>query len=124
MGKILTVARREIAGYFFSPLAYVVGALFLCVCAFKFAVPPGFWAGSREMFILVPHQEASFRSLFEMMGLALTVAAPLLTMRLVADEVRSGTIETLMTAPSPTRKSFSGNFSACWRSIWPCWPAR
>jgi len=110
MGKILTIARRELAGYFFSPLAYVIGALFLCVCAFKFAPPPGFWAGPREWFILVPHQQASFRGLFEMMGTAMTIAAPLLTMRLVSEEYRSGTIETLMTAPVTDTQVILGKF--------------
>jgi ABC-2 type transport system permease protein len=110
MRKIMTLARREMAGYFFSPLAYVVGALFLLACGFKFGPPPTFWSGSREMFILVPHQEASLRGLFEMMGLAMVVAAPLLTMRLVAEETRSGTIETLVTAPITDAQVILGKF--------------
>jgi len=110
MKKMLSIARREMAGYVYSPLAYVVGALFLCVCGFKFAPPPAFWAGSREAFILVPHQQASLRPLFEMMGLAMTVAAPLLTMRLLSDEVRSGTIETLLTAPVTDTQIILGKF--------------
>jgi ABC-2 type transport system permease protein len=110
MKKILTIARREMAGYFFSPLAYVVGALFLCVCGFKFAPPPAFLSGSREWFILVPHQQASLRSLFEMMGLAMVVAAPLLTMRLISEETNSGTIETLLTAPVTDTQVILGKF--------------
>lgn len=108
--KTLSIARKELAGYFFSPLAYVIGALFLCVCAFKFISPPGFWMGSREFFILVPHQTASLRSLFEMMALAMTVVGPLLTMRLVSEEFRSGTIETLMTAPVTDTQVILGKF--------------
>ncbi len=110
MSKVLTIARKEIAGYFFSPLAYVVGALFLCAVAFKFAPPPAFWTGSREWFILVPHQQASFRALFEMMGLAMTVVAPLLTMRLISEEYHSGTIETLMTASVTDAQVVLGKF--------------
>jgi ABC-2 type transport system permease protein len=110
MRKILTLARRELAGYFFSPLAWVVGALFLCACALKFCPPPAFWSGSREAFILVPHQQASLRGLFEMMGVAMVVAAPLLTMRLVAEEVRSGTIESLVTAPITDTQVILGKF--------------
>lgn len=110
MAKIFTIARRELAGYFFSPLAYVIGALFLCACAFKFAPPPAFWTGSREWFILVPHQQASFRSLFEMMGLAMIVAGPLLTMRLLSEEYRSGTVETLLTAPVTDTQVVLGKF--------------
>ncbi|MBS3820729.1 MAG: ABC transporter permease subunit [Planctomycetes bacterium] len=111
MGKIWTLARRELAGTFFSPLAWVVGALFLCACAFKFCPPPAFWSGSRDAFILVPHQQASLRGLFEMMGVAMVVAAPLLTMRLVAEEVRSGTVETLVTAPITDAQIILGKFA-------------
>jgi ABC-2 type transport system permease protein len=110
MAKILTLARRELSAYFYSPLAWVVGALFLCVCGFKFAAPPGFWAGPRDWFILVPHQQASLRPLFEMMAAAMTIAAPLLTMRLVSEEYRSGTIETLMTAPVSDLQVVMGKF--------------
>ncbi|MBN1941928.1 MAG: ABC transporter permease subunit [Phycisphaerae bacterium] len=110
MGKTLSIARRELAGYFYSPLAYGIGALFLCVCGFKFASPPGFWAGSREWFILVPYQQASLRTLFEMMGAAMVVAAPLLTMRLVSEELRGGTIETLLTAPVTDAQVILGKF--------------
>ncbi|MBN1555631.1 MAG: ABC transporter permease subunit [Phycisphaerae bacterium] len=110
MGKTFSIARRELAGYFYSPLAYVIGALFLCVCAFKFAPPPGFISGSREWFILVPHQQASLRTLFEMMGAAMVVAAPLLTMRLLSEEFHVGTIETLMTAPVTDAQVVLGKF--------------
>lgn len=110
MGKTFSIARRELAGYFYSPLAYVIGALFLCVCAFKFAPPPAFWGGAREWFILVPHQQASLRPLFEMMGAAMVVAAPLLTMRLISEELRSGTIETLLTAPVTDVQVVVGKF--------------
>jgi ABC-2 type transport system permease protein len=110
MGKTLSIARRELAGYFYSPLAYLIGALFLCVCGFKFAAPPDFWQGSRDWFILVPARTASFRGLFEMMGLAMTVAAPLLTMRLLSEEFRSGTIETMMTAPVTDTQVIMGKF--------------
>jgi ABC-2 type transport system permease protein len=110
MGKTLSIARRELAGYFYSPLAYVIGALFLCVCAFKFAPPPVFLGGSREWFILVPHQQASLRTLFEMMAAAMVVAAPLLTMRLISEELRSGTIETLLTAPVTDVQVILGKF--------------
>lgn len=110
MGKILTLARREMAGYFFSPLAYVVGALFFCVCAFKFFPPPAFWSGSREDFILVPNQQAMLRPLFDMMAIAMIFAAPLLTMRLVSEEYRAGTIETLVTAPITDAQVILGKY--------------
>jgi ABC-2 type transport system permease protein len=108
--KTLSLARKELAGYFFSPLAYVVGALFLCACAIKFVPPPGFWTGSRDFFILVPNRQASMRPLFQMMAWAMIVVGPLLTMRLISEEFRSGTIETLLTAPVTDTQVILGKF--------------
>jgi ABC-2 type transport system permease protein len=107
MGKILTLARRELAGYFFSPMAYVIGALFLAFSGIVFFhglplvnIEPIFESG----------REASLRTLFEAMAWAMVVTAPLLTMRLLSEEYRSGTIETLMTAPVTDAQVVLGKF--------------
>ncbi len=107
MKKILVLARREMATTFFSPVAYLVGALFLFVCMARFIPLPG---ATNEWFILVPGREASLRPLFDMMALAMVFAAPLLTMRLLSEEFRSGTIETLMTAPVTDTQVVLGKF--------------
>jgi len=99
MKKAFTLARREIAGYFFSPLAYVIGALFMLASGLWF-----FWE------IFVPGREASLRPLFDAMAYLMVFAAPLLTMRLVSDEFRSGTIEALMTAPLTDAEVILGKF--------------
>jgi len=108
MRKTLVMAGREMAGHFFSPMAYVIGALFVFVCALKFVPFPG--ARSSGFFILVPGSEASLRPLFEFMTYAMVFVAPLLTMRLVADEYHRGTIETLMTAPISDVEVVLGKF--------------
>jgi len=101
------LARRELAGYFFSPMAYVIGAGFLAFSAGVFffgikvlGIPPIFRSGN----------EASLRPLFEAMAYGMIVAGPLLTMRLVSDEYRTGTIETLMTAPVTDAEVIIGKF--------------
>ena len=99
MGKILTIARRELAAYFVSPMAYVIGALFL--------LASGVWFFHS---IFVPGQEASLRPLFEGMATLMVFVVPLLTMRLVSEEFRSGTIETLMTAPVSDAQVILGKF--------------
>ncbi len=99
MKKALVLARRELAGCFFSPLAYVVGALFL--------LTSGLWFFYR---IFIPGNEASLRPLFEAMAYIMVFAAPLLTMRLLSDEYRSGTIETLMTSPVSDTAVVLGKF--------------
>lgn len=99
MGKVLTVARRELAGYFFSPMAYAVGCLFLLACGLWF-----FYS------IFIPGSEASLRPLFEGMAYIMVFAVPLLTMRLISEEYRGGTIETLMTAPISDAQVILGKF--------------
>lgn len=99
MQKALTVAKRELGGYFFSPMAYVIGALFLLAA--------GVWFFHA---IFRPGQEASLRSLFEAMANIMVFTAPLLTMRLISEEYRSGTIEKLATAPISETEIILGKF--------------
>ena len=91
MSPMLIIARREFRSYFDSPLAYVVICLsFLVLGAFFFLVGGGFWQVDRatvsRMFELAP------------LGLAFLVV-PVITMRLIAEEKRSGTLEMLITLP-------------------------
>jgi len=88
MGKMFVVARRELDAYFLSPIAYVVGAVFLFASGLWFFYD-----------IFVPGNEASLRPLFDAMAYMMVFAIPLLTMRLLSEEFRSGTIESLLTAP-------------------------
>ncbi len=93
------IAQRELASLFFSPVAYVVGFIFLA------------WAG--WFFVqdtLVTGNEASLRVLFDYMAMALVVALPLLTMRSIADEFATGAIESLMTAPVSDAAVILGKF--------------
>ncbi|MCD6304092.1 MAG: ABC transporter permease subunit [Planctomycetes bacterium] len=87
MRKILTLARRELTAYFFSPIAYLIGAGFLLLSAGWFFV--NIRIGG----------EASLRPLFDGMAVIMVLAIPLLTMGLLSKEYDSGTIETLMTSP-------------------------
>ena len=107
MTKALTLARRELAGFFFSPMAYIIGALFLLVSGILF-----FWGfpllDIREVFS--PGNESSLRQLFEDLAYIMVFVAPLLTMRLLSEEFRSGTIETLMTAPVSDAQVVIGKF--------------
>ena len=99
MGKVLTLARRELAGYFFSPMAYVIGAVFM--------LASGLWFFHS---IFVPGNEASLRPLFEAMAYIMVFAVPMLTMRQLSEEFRSGTIETLMTVPVSDAQVILGKF--------------
>ncbi len=111
MSKVLTLARRELSAYFYSPLAYLIAAAFLGLVALVFflgvnitflrvELPAGFRSGG----------EATLKPVFDVLAYALVVIIPLLTMRLVAEEFRSGTIETLMTAPVTDAEVIGGKF--------------
>ncbi len=93
MRSFLVLWRRELLAYALSPTAYLVMVLFLAVTGAGFwiltaalAAGPGSVAGATELLGWV-------------FLLTMLAAAPLLTMRLFAEEHRSGTFETLMTAP-------------------------
>jgi ABC-2 type transport system permease protein len=87
MKNIWTITRRELKAYFASPVAYVVSALFLVAMGYLFAL------------ILQISRDASLRGLFQNMIFILLLLAPALTMRLLAEEQRMGTIELLLTSP-------------------------
>ncbi|HEY1101255.1 MAG TPA: ABC transporter permease subunit, partial [Myxococcota bacterium] len=89
MKNILGIARRELSVAFTSPLAYIVLGVFLLVTGIKFFFFPGVFVFGR----------ASFRSFFDWMPAFLAVLAPALTMRMLAEEKKSGTLELLMTLP-------------------------
>ncbi len=91
MSPMLTIAKREFRSYFDSPLAYVVICIsFLALGLFFFMYRGGFWQLDR----------ASLQLMFEYLpqGLSLLVV-PVVTMRLMAEERRSGTLEMLITLP-------------------------
>ena len=99
MRKTLIIARRELAGYFVSPMAYVLGALLL--------LASGLWFFHR---IFIPDHQASLRPLFEAMGYIMVFVVPLLTMRQLSEEYQSGTVETLMTVPVSDGEIIAGKF--------------
>ncbi len=100
MRNTTTVASRELGAYFLSPIAYAVLAIFL------FAMGIAFGLGA-----FVNGKEASVKFLLTPWALLFLVPVlSLLTMRLIADEARTGTIETLMTAPVTDTEIVLGKF--------------
>jgi len=87
MRNLLAIARREIRSAFSSPVAYVVVSAFLLVSGALF-----FWTAFLA-------GASSLRSFFAVTPLVLVVCVPAITMRLVSEELRSGTFELLVTMP-------------------------
>ena len=83
-----SIARREMSSFFCSPIAYVVVCLFLILSAIVFLI-----------FTLRPGGPAEMRVLFAGLVWVLIPVLPAVGMRLIAEEHRSGTIESLMTCP-------------------------
>ncbi len=95
MRNIWTIAKREYNQYFVSPVAYVVALMFLFTVGLIFAL--NLLAFSSNPYGASSAPDVSI--ITGPMGFLLLLAAPALTMRLVADEVRMGTMELLLTAP-------------------------
>jgi len=87
MHKTLTIAKRELTALFFSPIAYVVLALFGLGVTLMFFASFG------------PGQPATMRTTFEGVVWLMILLVPAISMRLVSEELASGTVEPLMTAP-------------------------
>ena len=102
MNPTFTIARREFKAYFDSPIAYVVICLsFLMLGVAVFVWPGKFWQVDR----------ATLSLMFEAIpvGLVLLIV-PVVTMRLVAEEKRSGTLEMLITLPVKDSDVIVGKF--------------
>lgn len=88
MRNILTLTKHELTAYFLSPLAYVI------MTAFLFFVGVIFYQTLMEY----PNSEA-MRNILGLTTFLTIIIMPMVTMRLLAEEKRSGTLEMLMTAP-------------------------
>lgn len=98
MKQILTIGGRQFRSYFNGPVAYIVICIVLLTLGFFF------W----KMFFLFGR--ASAREMFRWLGLILVFALPALTMGLLAEEKRTGTIELLITMPVTEAQVIIGKF--------------
>jgi ABC-2 type transport system permease protein len=87
MSNTIAIAERELKSYFVSTVAWIIAAAFMAMCGFLFAV------------ILLNSNEASLRFLISNLSVIFLFVAPFLTMRLLAEENRLGTVELLLTNP-------------------------
>ena len=101
----LTIARRELSSYFRSPIAYGVMAFFALIAGYFFYVAVVFFVRrgieSSMMGQSLPMDLNDFviRPLFSNVSVIGLFLIPMITMRLFAEEKRTGTIELLVTSP-------------------------
>lgn len=120
MRPAIAIAKREILSFFVSPIAYVVLSAWLLWSGVTFYLIAKFYAGN-------PSHSATDTPLAYFFGgttlffIPLLVFVPMLTMRLIAEEKRSGTIEPLMTAPVSATSVVTGKYLASlvfWITMW------
>src|SRR5712672_1013501 len=104
MRNVLTIFRRELAAYFATPLAYVFIVIFLVM------------AGVLTFFLgnFFDRWQADLQSFFEFNPLLYLDLIPALSMRLWAEERKSGTIELFLTLPIRMTEAVIGKFLAAW----------
>lgn len=107
MRAVLAICWREFRAFFFSPLAYVVATLFLVVNGFVFGVIVLYLSDPRAS-IGAPMDYFFGQTWY--FWVILVVLAPVLTMRSVAEERQTGTLETLLTAPVTDGQIIVGKF--------------
>jgi ABC-2 type transport system permease protein len=105
--NVVIIARRELGGYFGTPLAYVFAVVFVALTgAFAFFVGGFFDRG-----------QADLQPFFNYHPWLYLLLVPAIAMRLWAEERKSGTIELLMTLPVSTGEAVVGKFLAAWAFI-------
>ena len=104
MNLIIAIARREFAGYFATPLAYVFTIVFLMLAStFAFYIGNFFERG-----------EADLLPFFQYHPWLYLFLIPAISMRLWAEERKSGSIELLMTLPLSPLQAILGKYLAAW----------
>lgn len=104
MRNISAIAKREIASYFATPLAYIFIVIFLALTgAFAFYVG-GFFI----------REQADLEPFFVYHPWLYLMLIPAVAMRLWAEERKTGTIEVLMTLPITTTEAVLGKYLAAW----------
>ncbi|HRS91374.1 MAG TPA: ABC transporter permease subunit [Candidatus Marinimicrobia bacterium] len=118
MSNLLAIYKRDLKGYFFSPIAYVVIGLFLLVNGIFFYV---LLSSFLEYSYAVMIQRQGYpinvnllmiRPFFQNMSVIVLFVIPMITMRSFSEEKKSGTMELLLTSPVTNWQLILGKFLA------------
>lgn len=119
MRNILSIAGKELRAYFHSPIAYLVMSVYSLLCGFFFYNQTGYVASQMLQMSMqagagappISLNDFIIRPLVEgVLTVVLLLLLPLVTMRLYAEEKRSGTIELLLTSPLTDMEIILGKF--------------
>lgn len=119
MRHLIPFVKKELRAYFYSPIAYIVAGVFLGLIGYFFySSVQGFsmraiqLAGSGEEISGFNPTNIILTGLFRSMGTVFILLTPLITMRLIAEEKRSRTMELLMTSPLSITTIIAGKYIA------------
>ena len=104
MNTMISITKREVYGYFATPVAYVFIVIFLIMSGLFTFYMGGFFERS----------QADLTSFFDWHPWLYLFLIPAISMRLWAEERRNGTIELLMTLPISVTQAVLGKFLAAW----------
>lgn len=98
MRNTRTIALKEFKSYLASPMAYIVTSIFLAGTGFFFSISPS------------TYSETSIKGFLQTGSVLMLLLAAVLTMRLLAEERKMGTLELLLTAPVRDSEVILGKF--------------
>jgi ABC-2 type transport system permease protein len=96
MKNVIAISRREFRSYFNSPVAYIALTVFLILIGLTFFFKISFLIPKDDFF---DAKEADLRPLFEWSIFIFTIILPAISMKLIAEEKKLGTLEVLLTMP-------------------------
>ena len=121
MKNSLTIAGKELSGYFLQPVAYVVMTVFLLLGGFFFFALLRYFEVTLTAYSAMQNPEVLQRlnlnerviePMLHNLAIVLVILVPAITMRSFAEEKRTGTYELLLTAPIRTGEIVAGKFIA------------
>ncbi len=101
MRRTMAMTRKELQMYFYSPIAYAAFAFFFVIAGYFFSAN-----------FLYPPYVVDVRPVFGNVTFVFLFIIPLLTMRLVSDELRQGTDELLLTSPVSITEIVVGKYAS------------
>lgn len=104
MLKVWILAKRELSSFFDSLMAYIIIITFLAFTGFLT------WLAGADIFM---RKEADLMVFFSWARITLVFFIPAITMKLFAEEIKTGTIELLLTKDLTERQIVLGKFLAC-----------
>jgi ABC-2 type transport system permease protein len=100
MSKIWAIAKREVRSYYLSTIAYIIMGVFIFLASYFFNL------------ILAYSRLADIRGVIQNMNVIFMFLAPIITMKLLSEEKKLGTMELLYTSPITVTEVVLGKYLA------------